>query len=109
MKKVTMITGNMGKWKIASDIFKKYNVELEHIKMDTPEIQSHDVEEVSKYSAEYASNKLNIPVIKSDVGYYIDELGGFPGPFLRYINDMLESEDILKMMENPLSFFTGRN
>ena len=99
MKKVTMITGNMGKWKIASDIFKKYNVELEHIKIDTPEIQSHDVEEVSKYSAEYASNKLNIPVIKSDVGYYIEELGGFPGPFLRYINDMLDSEDILKMME----------
>ena len=53
----------------------------------------------SKYSAEYARDKLNIAVIKSDVGYYIEELGGFPGPFLRYANEMLESEDILKMME----------
>jgi len=99
MEKVTMITGNMGKWKVASDIFEKYNVCLEHIKMDTPEIQSHYVEEVSKYSAEYTASKLNLAVIKSDVGYYIEELGGFPGPFLRYANDMLTSEDILKLME----------
>ena len=99
MEKVTMITGNMGKWRVASDIFSKYDITLEHIKMDTPEIQSHDVEEVSKYSAEYAAEKLGIAVIKSDVGYYIEELGGFPGPFLRYANDMLKSEDILKMME----------
>lgn len=100
MKKVIMVTGNLGKWKIASDIFKKYNVELLHKKMDTPEIQSHDVEEVSKYSAEYAAKKLNKPIIKSDVGYYIEALNGFPGPFLRYINDYLSSEEILRLMED---------
>ncbi len=100
MKKVTMVTGNLGKWKIASDIFKKYHVELLHEKMDTPEIQSHNVEDVSKYSAMYAANKLNKSVIKSDVGYYIESLNGFPGPFLRYVNDYLTSEEILKLMEN---------
>ena len=99
MKKVTMVTGNLGKWKIASDIFKKYNVELMHEKMDTPEIQSFDVEEVSKYSAIYAAKKLNCGVIKSDVGYYIEELRGFPGPFLRYVNEYLTSEQVLKLME----------
>lgn len=99
MKKVTMVTGNMGKWKVASDIFSKYNVELELYKMDTPEIQDHDVCEVSKYSAIYAAEKLNKAVIKSDVGYYIETLGGFPGPFLRYANEMLKSEDVLKMMD----------
>lgn len=103
MKEVTMITGNMGKWRIASDIFKKYNVKLNHIKMETPEIQSHYVEDVSRYSAEYAANKLNIPVIKSDVGYYIEDLGGFPGPFLRYANEMLTSWDIIKMMEGKVN------
>lgn len=99
MKKVTMVTGNLGKWKVASKIFEKYNVELFHEKINTPEIQSHDVEEVSKYSAEYAAQKLNKPVIKSDVGYYIEALNGFPGPFLRYINDYLTSEEILKLMD----------
>lgn len=99
MKKITMVTGNMGKWKIANNIFKNYNINLEHEKIDTPEIQSHNVEDVSLYSALYAAEKLNKSVIKSDVGYYIEALNGFPGPFLRYINDMLDSEDIIKMMQ----------
>lgn len=99
MRKITMVTGNLGKWKIANNIFEKYNISLEHKKMETPEIQSHNVEDVSLCSAVYAARKLNKPVIKSDVGYYIEELNGFPGPFLRYINDMLVSEDIIKMME----------
>jgi len=94
-----MVTGNLGKWKIASDIFKKYNVELLQEKMDTPEIQAFDVEEVSEFSAKYAALKLNKPVIKSDVGYYIEELNGFPGPFLKYINSYLTGEQILKLMD----------
>lgn len=99
MKEITMVTGNLGKWRVASDIFSKFNIKLCHEKMDTPEIQSHNVEDVSLYSAKYAASKLNKSVIKSDVGYYIEELNGFPGPFLRYANEMLTSEDVLKMME----------
>ena len=99
MKEITMVTGNLGKWKVAKDIFDKYEVKLLHEKMDTPEIQSEDVEEVSRYSALYAAKKLNKPVIKSDVGYYIETLRGFPGPLLRYANSMLTSKDILAMMD----------
>ena len=99
MQEITLVTGNLGKWKITKDIFDKYNINLLHEKINTPEIQSNDVVEVSKYSALYAAKKLNKQVIKSDVGYYIEELGGFPGPFLKYINDMLTSEDILNMMK----------
>ncbi len=99
MQEITLVTGNLGKWKIAKDIFDKYNINLLHEKINTPEIQSNDVIEVSKYSALYAAKKLNKPVIKSDVGYYIEELRGFPGPFLKYVNDMLASEDILNMMK----------
>lgn len=100
MKKVTMVTGNLGKWKIASEIFSKYNIKLEQEKIETPEIQAFDVEEVSKFSAQYAAKKLKRSVIKSDVGYYIEELNGFPGPFVKYINDMLTSEELLKLMES---------
>ena len=46
------------------------------------------------------AKKLNKPVIKSDVGYFIPALKGFPGPFLKYINNMLSSEEVLKLMEN---------
>lgn len=57
MEEITLVTGNLGKWKIASNIFKKYNIKLLQEKIATPEIQSYDVEEVSKYSAIYAAKK----------------------------------------------------
>ena len=47
MKEITLVTGNLGKWKIAKDIFDKYNINLLHEKINTPEIQSNDVVEVS--------------------------------------------------------------
>lgn len=100
MKQVTMITGNLGKWKIASKIFEGYSTKLLHQKINVPEIQSLDIRDVSLYSAEYAASLLNKPVIKSDVGYYIEALGGFPGPFIKYINEMLTSENILEMLKN---------
>ncbi len=60
------------------------------------------MEEVSAYLALYAAKRLNNSVIKSDVGYFIPALNGFPGPFVKYINGMLSSEEILKLMENKV-------
>lgn len=36
MKEIAMVTGNMGKWEIAKDIFSKYNNHLLQEKIDTP-------------------------------------------------------------------------
>lgn len=101
-KEVIMVTGNHEKYKIANDIFKDKGLSLIQEKLETPEIQSYNVEEVSAYSALYAAEKLNSSVIKSDVGYFIPALNGFPGPFVKYINGMLSSEEILKLMENKV-------
>ncbi|HBY21332.1 MAG: hypothetical protein A2Y24_04380 [Clostridiales bacterium GWE2_32_10] len=99
MKEATFVTGNQGKWEIARDIFKEYAVVLHQKKIETPEIQSLDICEVSIYSSKYAGDKVGKAVIKSDVGYYLEGLGGFPGPFVKFINQTLKAEDILKMME----------
>lgn len=98
--KITMITSNEGKWKVAHDIFQQYNVELDHVAMETPEIQSLDVTEVAEYSAQYACEKLGVPVIKSDVAYYIEGLNGFPGPFIKFINKTLTPQQMLDLMSN---------
>lgn len=99
-KEIIMVTGNAGKYKIAKDIFIEKGLNLIQEKIETPEIQSYNVEDVSAYSVLYAAKELNKPVIKSDVGYFIPALNGFPGPFVKYINGMLSSEEILKLMEN---------
>ena len=54
---------------------------------------------MSEYSAKYASDKLNKSVIKVDVGFEIEALNGFPGPFSKFINEWLSPEKILKLLE----------
>lgn len=98
MKTVKYLTGNEGKWGIARDIFAGYQVNLLQEKFDTPEIQSLDIEEVAKFSVLFASRQLGTGLMKSDVGYYIPALNNFPGPFIKFINQTLQPEDILALM-----------
>jgi len=48
MIKIVFVTGNIDKWQIANKILTPYGITLEQIKIDTPEIQSMDVEEIAK-------------------------------------------------------------
>lgn len=96
--KLIFITGNEGKWKTAQNVLGQYGIELERKKIETPEIQAMAVEEVAAFSAEYAAREIGQPVIVTDVGYYISALNGFPGPFIKFLNQTLSSEDVLGLM-----------
>ncbi len=99
MKQIIFVTGNKYKFEIAQKVLENSNVELIQQKIETPEIQSTDVEKIASYSAKFAAEKLGKPVALTDAGWYINALNGFPGPFIKYINQWLTSEDILKLME----------
>lgn len=98
MKKVTFITGNQKKLQQAKNILDKYNIEITNVKIDTPEIQSLNCEEIARFSAKYASEKLGKPVVVSDAGFYIRALNGFPGPFVKYMNRWFTAENLLSLM-----------
>lgn len=102
MKQIVFVTGNQGKWKVANDIFVEYGLELLQNKTEIPEIQSLDVVEVAKFSAEFAAQKLQTAVMVSDVGYYFNALNGFPGPFVKYLNHVLCPDDILRLMSGQV-------
>ncbi len=99
MKQVFFITGNKLKFEIAQQALAGANIELVQKELATPEIQSVRVEEVAGFSAKWASDQLKQPVLVSDAGYYIEALNGFPGPFIKYINEWLSAEDILRLMD----------
>ena len=94
----TFITGNATKLRLASAVWGKYNLKFEHRKIEVPEIQAETTEEVATFSAEWAANELKKPVIINDVGYYFEGLNGFPGPYIKYINKWLTSQDLLNLM-----------
>ncbi len=98
MTEITFITGNKTKFQIAQDVFASRGVNLIQEKLEVPEIQAFESEEVAIFSAKFAANTLNKPIIINDVGNYIPSLNGFPGAFIKYINKWLTAQDILKLM-----------
>ena len=99
MKKITYVTGNWAKIASAKQALEPLGYEVDNIKMETPEIQADDVTEVAKYSAKWAANELNKPVLKNDSGLFIKSLKGFPGVYTHYADDTIGEDGVLKLME----------
>ncbi|MBP8591413.1 hypothetical protein KBI33_03060 [Candidatus Shapirobacteria bacterium] len=98
--KIYLVTGNPLKVKIAKSSLAPFNIEVEQLELETPEIQSFDTEEVAKYSVKYAAEKTGKAVIKGDFGMHIEILGGFPGPFVKFINRWLTAEKFISLYQN---------
>jgi non-canonical purine NTP pyrophosphatase (RdgB/HAM1 family) len=50
-----------------------------------PEIQAATVEEITRYKVEVARNKGYSRLVVEDVSLGFDELGNFPGPYVRWL------------------------
>ena len=87
---VTFLTGNKNKveeaQKILGNKFKVINK-----KIDLPEIQSTEVEEVIKEKVQTAYDQLKEPVFAEDTGVYIDNMNGFPGALIKFYFDKLKN------------------
>jgi non-canonical purine NTP pyrophosphatase (RdgB/HAM1 family) len=58
---------------------------LLRVAIGLPEIQSADVEDITRYKLEVARAKGYGRLIVEDVSLGFDELGNFPGPFVRWL------------------------
>lgn len=101
--KINYLTTNELKFKIAQNYFDKFDAyELVQQTFETPEIQDSSCEEIARYSAVYAAKVLGEPCVKMDAGFFIAALNGFPGPFVKYVNEWLDEEKILRLLEGEL-------
>lgn len=87
MTDVTFITGNENK---AALLAKLLGMEIAHRKLDLDEIQAVRPEEVVEYKVRQAYELLKRPVLVEDTCMGLDELGGLPGPFIKFF---IEQED----------------
>ncbi len=99
MKKITYVTGNWSKVMSAKNILEPLGIEIDNVKMDTTEIQADTVEEIAKFSAKEASDKLKCAVLKNDTGLFVEALGGFPGPYTHYVDEKIGEDGLLKLLE----------
>ena len=99
-KTIVFITNNSYKFQIAKTVLNDSGVKLTQKKLGVPEIQNESVERVAAFSARWASTILKKSVAVSDGGCYIEALNGFPGPFIKYINQWLCAQDLLRIMHD---------
>lgn len=98
-KEITFITGNWAKIAMAKQHLEPFGIKVNNLKMDTPEIQSDSISEVSKYSAEWASKKIGGPALVNDTGLFIKGLNDGPGVYTHPFENMMGIDGILKLMD----------
>lgn len=103
MKNIILLTGSQRKKKSFEKVLSKYNIKVDINDIWIPEIQAEDNADVAKFSAEFGANLLSKPVVKMDSGFFIEGLGGFPGPLVSYVDKGIGADlffEILKKIKN---------
>lgn len=107
MLTINFVTTNSHKFAVAQNFFKEANlleaITLRQHDLETPEIQANSVEEVASSSAKWVATQLGQPVVVADAGLLIEALNGFPGPYMKYVNDTLTAADVLALMQDKTS------
>lgn len=77
-----LVSGNPNKGIEAERIL---GIPLLRVSISLPEIQAATVEEITRYKVEVAKTKGYGRLIVEDVSLGFDELGNFPGPYVRWL------------------------
>ncbi len=96
--KLLYVTSNKEKIKLAQMYLSDQDIQIEAQHLDLEEIQSNSGEEIIKRKAEQAFSTLKKPLIVTDHFWNIKSLNGFPGAYMKYINQWFTPQDFLNLM-----------
>ena len=99
-KVIFFATNNINKFNEARRLLAEYKIAVGMLRVKACEIQSDNLEEIAKASAQEAFEKCHLPIIVEDAGLFIEALNGFPGPYASFVYKTIGNEGLLKLMEN---------
>jgi XTP/dITP diphosphohydrolase len=97
MNKVVYVTGNRNKANHLTDLL---GIDIDYMNVSVDEIQSMDVVEVARHKAVSAYKKVNRPVLVEDQAVYLNALGGFPGPFVKFMTESSGIESLARILDS---------
>ena len=101
MKDIYFVTSNERKVADYNRRFEPLGYKVVQLNFDLNEGRSLDIGEISKLKLEQAKGaSKNKPVFVEDRGFFIPELNGFPGPFVKLFLKSIGIVGILKLMAN---------
>jgi XTP/dITP diphosphohydrolase len=97
MNEIVFVTGSELKFKTATQICDPRLVKLVRQDLETVEIQSETGEPIAHHKANEAFQKLQKPIVITDDSWIIPGLNGFPGPYMKSMNDWFSAQDWLNL------------
>ena len=92
---ISFITSNTHKYREIQDMTSRSIIQNP---LEYPEIQADTLEAVAQYGIQYCYEKVQSPCFIEDSGLFIHALGGFPGPYSRYVFETLGLTGILRLL-----------
>jgi non-canonical purine NTP pyrophosphatase (RdgB/HAM1 family) len=101
MKEIIFATGNSGKVNSMQRHMAqlKIDISISQQSLELMEPQAETATEVAKAKAKQAFEILKRPVLVDDSSFHIAALGGFPGPYIKYMLSTVGIEGIISFME----------
>jgi XTP/dITP diphosphohydrolase len=100
MADFAFVTSNDHKVMTAKAVCDELGLTFERINMDLLEIQSDDAAAIARHKVEQAYEELKSPVAVTDDSWLIPGLNGFPGPYMKYINQWFRPQDFLNLTKD---------
>lgn len=97
MRDIIYATGNKAKYQQAIQVCQPAGVVLIQEGLNVPELQSDDATVIARDKAAKAFDRFQQPVVVTDDSWIIPGLGGFPGPYMKYVNDWFTVDDWLNL------------
>ena len=97
METLLYVTGNQSKFENAKNLMKSFGIEIEQDDLYIQEIQSDSAEEITTDKAQKAFEILKKPLFVNDASWIIPALNGFPGPYMKYINEWFVPQDFINL------------
>jgi XTP/dITP diphosphohydrolase len=98
MLKISFATHNSRKLGEARAACADFDIEVEQVKLEIDEIQHHDSLEISEHKASEAYRLVKKPVVITDTSWNIPALNGFPGGYMKDVEQWLSPEDFIHLV-----------
>ena len=101
MNEIIFATGNKGKVATLENHLKScgLNIRVVQQPLELIEPQAATAAEVARVKAKQAFAQLQKPVLVDDSSFHIYALGGFPGPYIKYMLETVGAGGIVRFME----------
>lgn len=100
MPAILFITGNKRKVWQATDILSKHHISVDALDLPVVQVQHADPRLIAVEKAKSAYQLAKKPLVINDHAWAFPALKGFPGGYMKDMNNWLESEDFLALMAN---------